>query len=249
TTPRRSGDPATRPRTRPRRRLLAVGAVALAVTGLLVGCAEDRSVAASSTHSSAVLRPWDEARGERIVVIGDSISGGHGLSAEQAWPATLARKEHWQLTNFSCDGAGVVTEGDEDQCASAYQTLVRRAADLRPEVVFVQASSNDLGVDDAVVASRTDQLVAEVHRLLPDARVVGLSAIWNEQEPPAQLAVISHAMHRAVRRDGGTYVDIGEPLRGHPAWMQSDDVHPTVRGQQAIQASVEAAFKRDHLRF
>lgn len=238
----------TRAPNRPRPVRAVVAAALAAVTALaLVGCSEDSSVAAPSP--TATDRAWDHAPGERIVVIGDSVSGGHGLTPEQAWPALLARTERWQLTNLSCDGAGVVAEGDADECASAYPGLVRRAVDLRPRVVFVQASSNDLGEDDAEVTSATDQLVALVHRDLPRARVVGLSAVWNEQAPPAQLATISAALHRAVRKDGGTYVDIGQPLSGHADWMQSDDVHPTARGQRALEAGVIEAFSRDHLRF
>lgn len=245
-TPAGDGSPA--PRRRPRGRAVVATALAALTALALVGCSEDSSVAAAPSPS-VTGRAWDHAPGERIVVIGDSVSGGHGLTPEQAWPALLARTERWQLTNLSCDGAGVVAEGDQDECASAYPGLVKRAVDLRPRVVFVQASSNDLGEDDAQVTSATDQLVALVHRDLPEARVVGLSAVWNEQAPPAQLATISHALHRAVRRDGGTYVDVGQPLSGHPEWMQSDDVHPTARGQRALEAGVIAAFARDHVRF
>jgi lysophospholipase L1-like esterase len=233
--------------------LTAVVAV-VAVLGLSA-CSEDASVAAASTSgaaptstSSRTARAWDHAPGARVVVIGDSISGGHGLSAEQAWPELLARSERWQLTNLSCDGAGVLTEGDDD-CGSTYEQLVERAVDLRPAVVLVQASSNDLGQDDDELAGATEQLVAEVHRLLPRARVVGLSAIWNEDAPPAQLATISAALRSAVERDGGTTVDIGQPLRGHAAWMQADDVHPTARGQRAVEAAVRTAFERAHVRF
>ena len=233
--------------------LTAVVAV-VAVLGL-AACSEDASVAAAPTSDAAptptarAARSWDDAPGARVVVIGDSISGGHGLSAEQAWPELLARSERWQLTNLSCDGAGVLTEGDDDDCGSTYEQLVERAVDLRPAVVLVQASSNDLGQDDDELAGATEQLVAEVHRRLPRARVVGLSAIWNEDAPPAQLASISAALRSAVERDGGTSVDVGEPLRGHGDWMQADDVHPTARGQRAIAAAVRAAFGRDHVRF
>lgn len=229
--------------------------MAFVVAGALAGCAESSASAdgagGSSTSSAAAAsgRPWDAAPGARVVVIGDSISGGHGLPAEQAWPAVLARTERWQLTNLSCDGAGVLTEGDTDSCASAYEGLVQRAVALRPAVVLVQASSNDLGQDQDEVDGATEQLVADVHRLLPRARVVGLSAIWNEQQPPAQLVAISAALRSAIDEDGGTYVDVGQPLRGHADWMQSDDVHPTARGQRAVLAAVTAAFGRDHVRF
>ncbi len=230
------------------RSLLATGLAAVAALAL-VACAEDPSAASQPAPTpTANGRAWDHARGERIVVVGDSISGGHGLTPEQAWPSLLARAEHWQLTNLSCDGAGVVAEGDPDACASAYPGLVKRAVDLRPQVVFVQASSNDLGEDAAEVTSATDQTVALVHRLIPEAHVIGLSAIWNEDAPPAELDTISAALRKAIRQDGGTYVDIGDPLRGHPDWMQSDDVHPTERGQQAIESSVRSAFAKDHVR-
>lgn len=235
--------------------LTAVVAV-VAVLGL-AACSEDAFVAAAPSSTAATTptaavrtaRAWDDAPGVRVVVVGDSISGGHGLSAEQAWPELLARSERWQLTNLSCDGAGVLTEGDEDDCGSTYEQLVERAVDLRPAVVLVQASSNDLGQDDDELAGATEQLVAEVHRLLPGARVVGLSAIWDEDAPPAQLATISAALRSAVERDGGTSVDVGQPLRGHADWMQADDVHPTARGQRAIEAAVRTAFERDHVRF
>jgi len=244
----RRRDPAARGTTRTHRVRVVLAAVLAAVSACaLVGCSEDSSVAAPSPSPTG--RAWDHAPGERIVVIGDSVSGGHGLTPEQAWPALLARTERWQLTNLSCDGAGVVASGDADQCATAYPGLVERAVDLRPRVVFVQASSNDLGEDDAQVTSATGRLVSLVHRELPAARVVGLSAVWNEQDPPAQLTTISHALRQAIRRDGGSYVDLGQPLAGHPEWMQADDVHPTARGQRALEAGVIDAFARDRLRF
>ncbi len=231
--------------------MLATVVAVAAVLGL-GACTEDASVAAAPDPgpvASPTSRPWDQARGARVVVVGDSISGGHGLADGQAWPALLARREHWQLTNLSCDGAGVLTAGGDDACGSTYAETVQRAVDLRPAVVFLQASSNDLGQDDDELDGATEQLVAEVHRLLPRARVVGLSAIWDEDAPPAQLATISAALRSAIRQDGGTSVDIGQPLRGHAAWMQADDVHPTARGQRAVEAAVATAFARDHVRF
>lgn len=230
-----------------------VAAAALVVLG---ACSADAPAAAGSLHDgtptatpTVPARPWDDTGDLRIVTIGDSITAGHGLTASEAWPALIAETENWQLTNLSCDGAGVAAIGDADDCATAYPTLVERAAALRPAVVIVQASSNDLGLDTAQVRSATDRVVDDVHRRMPHARLIGLSAIWNQDAPPAQLAKITKAMRRALEREGGTFVDIGEPLRGHPEWMQSDDVHPTARGQQAVEAAVIAALRRDDVRF
>lgn len=223
---------------RPSRAALVV-AVAVALCGVLAGCSSDES---------AVLSIGSLPTGARVVVIGDSITIGHGLRPAQAWPELLAARDHLRLTDLGCDGAGVLAEGD-DQCSATYEELAEQAAALHPAVVVLQASSNDLGQDDDELDGATQQLVAAVHRLLPRARVVGLSAVWDQDAPPAQLATISAAMHTAVASDGGSWLDLGQPLRGHPAWMQADDVHPTARGQRALLAAVSGALERDHLRW
>lgn len=227
-------------RRRSRAALVAlVGAVALALCGVLAGCSSD---------VTAVLPLGPVPTGARVVVIGDSITIGHGLRPDLAWPELLAARDHLRLTDLGCDGAGVLAEGD-DQCSATYEELAEQAAALHPAVVVLQASSNDLGQDDDELDGATQQLVAAVHRLLPRARVVGLSAVWDQDAPPAQLAVISAAMRTAVDGVGGSWLDLGQPLRGHPGWMQRDDVHPTARGQRALLAAVTGALDRDHLRW
>lgn len=149
--------------------MLAALAAVLTVT-VLAGCTDDSPAVAGPPRTptaTATTQPWDDAAGVSIVAIGDSITGGHGLTTGQAWPAMVADQEGWALTNLSCDGAGVAAIGDADACASAYSTLVKRAVDLHPSVVFLQASSNDLGLDTAEVRSATDRVVDDVHRRLP----------------------------------------------------------------------------------
>ncbi|MBT2503481.1 SGNH/GDSL hydrolase family protein [Curtobacterium sp. ISL-83] len=236
-------------------RTLLASALAVCTALAVASCAGTDASAASAAGTgsaprpTATARPWDHARGARVALIGDSITGGHGLTIQQAWPSLLADAQHWQLSNLSCNGAGVLTQGDADDCAGTYDDLADRTVALHPRVIIVQASSNDLGQDDDALPGAVEQLVVTLHRQLPHARIIGLSAIWNESAPPAQLARISSDLRSAVRQIGGTYVDIGEPLRDHPTWMQADDVHPTARGQRAIETSVAAAFARDDVTF
>ncbi|WP_022908281.1 SGNH/GDSL hydrolase family protein [Curtobacterium sp. B18] len=220
------------------RRVLAAGTAVVAAL-VLTACSPDVTTMVALAGTDGVP--------SRVVVIGDSITRGHGLAASLAWPELIATRDHLRLTDLGCDGAGVLVEGD-DQCAATYDELLDRAAALDPAVVVLQASSNDLGQDDDALDGATAQLVADAHRTMPRARIVGLSAIWSDEAPPAQLAAVSAALGSAVRRTGGAFVDVGQPLRGHADWMQSDDVHPTARGQRAIAAAVTAALGRDHVR-
>lgn len=215
---------------------VAIGAT-IALTAALAGCA--------SVVSAVVPGAVPASTSSRVVVIGDSITRGRGVHAWQAWPSLLSVRGA-RITDVSCDGAGVLAEGD-GECTSTYEGLVGEAVALRPAVVVVQASSNDLGQDDGELSGGTDQLIAELHRELPAARVVGLSAVWDQSAPPPQLAVISADLRSAVQSVGGRFVDIGQPLRGHARWMQSDDVHPTPTGQRAIAVAVIGALRRDHV--
>ncbi len=223
---------------RPTTRFL-LGSVAVALCGLLAACSSD---------VSAVLPPGHLATGARVAVIGDSITIGHGLPTDQAWPELLAARQHLRLTDLGCDGAGMLAEGD-DQCTATDEGLAEEAASLHPDVVVLQASSNDLGQDDDALDGAAEQLVAEVRRLLPRARIVGLSAVWDQDAPPGQLAAVSAALRTAVTGVGGSWLDLGQPLRGHAGWMQSDDVHPTAQGQRALLTAVTGALDRHHERW
>ncbi|MEJ1229601.1 MAG: hypothetical protein WDM88_01560 [Galbitalea sp.] len=48
---------------------------------------------------------------------------------------------------------------------------------------------------------------------------------------------------RRVAAVGGEYLDIGQPLAGHREWLQFDDVHPTVQGQQVLAQAITAALQ------
>ncbi|MES2171803.1 MAG: SGNH/GDSL hydrolase family protein [Actinomycetota bacterium] len=178
-----------------------------------------------------------------VVMIGDSIMRGYGLdTTDEAWPQLLATDEGWDLDNIACDGAGFLAWGNWSECGGTYDAIVTDAIQLDPTTVIIEGSSNDFGQDDGDLATTTTQLLAELRTGLPDAQIIGLSTIWGDTAPPEQLAAVNSQVRSAVRAAGGVYVTIGQPLSGHPEWMQDDDIHPTADGQQAIMRAVKAAF-------
>jgi acyl-CoA thioesterase I len=180
----------------------------------------------------AVARP----SGETVVAIGDSIMDGHGLEVGQSWPEVVARTHGWNLTDLAADGDGFVTPGND---GTTFADQVTKAIKLRPSMVILSGSSNDLGKDEAEVEAAITTAVAKLHAALPDATIVAASPVWREDAFPAQLTQIANAVAHTVRAAGGTVLTFADPLRGHPELMQSDDVHPTAAGQLAIAALVE----------
>lgn len=177
----------------------------------------------------------------RMVTLGDSLMSGSGLPWGEAWPELLAAREGVTLTNLACGGMGFVVDGE---CGTAYSGFSPAIAALQPELIIVQSSSNDFWQDPDEIRTDTDDTVVQLHEAAPDARIVGLSTIWNDDpDVPDDTATTSDALHEAIDTVGGTFIDVGQPLAGHPDWMQADEVHPTTRGQRAIEQTVVSALQ------
>lgn len=226
---------------------------ALAVT--LVGCAAVATHASSRTASptptaspsvtseasetppaTAAPAPASISQPQTVVTIGDSIMAAYGLDDDEGWPELLATGTPSKLVNLACSGAGFIAVGG---CGTNYAGLIGQAVQAQPTVVIVQSSSNDMGQSDAAIDKATTATMAALRAALPDATIVALSTVWNEESsPPAEVESSSRAIERAAAAQHGIYLDLGQPLEGHPEWMQSDDVHPTSDGQRVLAESV-----------
>ncbi len=207
----------------------------------LAGC----SNAALATNTST--NPWPQPARPVVVAIGDSIMKGHGLNAAQAWPDLLAVENHWNLTNLACDGAGFGTAGDPNDCGTNFSGLVQQAVALHPSVILISGSSNDLGVDNDALNVDTDTVAQNLRAALPTATIVGISTVWNDTETPSQMGDINQQVSTAVLSVNGTFLDIGQPLAGHRAWLQDDDVHPTPQGQVQLAKVIAKAIRQAKL--
>lgn len=214
------------------------GGAALVTTLVATGCAPEPS-AAAPVFSAPSPTPAGSSHGAhrlRVVTIGDSLMSGYGLDLGQAWPTILAGKAHVSMTSFACGGMGFVVSGD---CGTPYSGLVPALAALQPDIVVVESSSNDFGENPDDVRAQTLTTVEEMHDAAPGARIFGLSTIWNDDtDVPDEVGSTSDDLSVAISLVGGTFLDVGQPLAGHPDWMQDDDVHPTARGQEAIAQAV-----------
>jgi acyl-CoA thioesterase-1 len=175
-------------------------------------------------------------------MIGDSIMKGHGLTAAEAWPTLMAEQNGWRLDNLACDGAGFLAVGDDADCGGTFAGLVAKAVALHPRTIIIEGSSNDFGESDSDLLPETVRQFAELRAALPATQIVALSTIWGDTAAPPQLDDINREVRTAAEDVGGRFLNIGQPLRGHPEWMQPDGVHPTAAGQLAIYAAVQTAF-------
>ncbi|KAA9110776.1 SGNH/GDSL hydrolase family protein [Microbacterium rhizomatis] len=175
-----------------------------------------------------------------IVTIGDSIMAGYGLDPGEDWPTLLADRTGVPVTNLACSGAGFIADGD---CGSDFAGLIDAAIAAHPTMVILQSSDNDDGQSDADLDNAAMTTVVALRAALPDARIVGLSTLWNQPyDAPDEIVSSTIALQTAVDAVGGTFVDIGQPLQNGQDLMQFDDEHPTAAGQQVLLDAITSAL-------
>lgn len=177
------------------------------------------------------------------VAIGDSITGGQGLAPDQAWPILVARTRGWAVTNLGTSGAGFSAEGTSGE---TYDDQIEAAIDLRPNLVLINGSDNDIGGHGLSLITVTSADMHTLRDALPHTVIVALSVIAPKSSA-ADIAKVDARVAATVRLVHGVYLDIGQPLQGREGMLQSDGEHPTAAGQVAIADAVDAALTAKHI--
>ena len=227
--------------------LLAAGSLtwtsaARAASADITATPSSSGVPSATPVTPATTTPVVAPAPTRVVAIGDSIMKGFGLSPADAWPELISATNGWSLDTLACDGAGFVQPGSSFECGDTFVDVSRSAVTLAPDLIIIEGSSNDFGQSNSELLSATIRALTILRTQFPNSEIIGLSTVWSETTPPAQLADINSQVQEAVEAVGGHYLDIGQPLSGHPELMQGDDVHPTVAGQAVLAAAIQTAL-------
>lgn len=174
------------------------------------------------------------------VFVGDSFTAGSGASRPSAGFANrVAVAMEWRSTFLGEGGTGYAGSGSTG--GHPYSARLDSVIGLDPDVVMFSGGLNDRGVPlDALAAAVHDEL-AEVVAALPDATVYVVSPISSPGAPDRFMrGVIATIQEEAAGVPGVTYLDIGQPLAGHPALIGPDGLHPNNDGHAAIAAAILA---------
>jgi lysophospholipase L1-like esterase len=170
-----------------------------------------------------------------VAFLGDDYTAGTRASTTSARFSTLVSTA-LDLTerNFGVAGSGYANpRGGGD-----YQSRVGRVVAAKPDVVVVSGGRNDVIDDPDTVASNASDLFAELHARLPHAVLVAVAPFWGDSPPRPLLATIAASIKSAVLAVGGRYMNLPDPLRGHPKWM-ADQADPNDAGYAAIAKAIK----------
>lgn len=185
-----------------------------------------------------------------ILALGDSLTAGHGLRADDAFPCRLEVLLREQHPSAKVHGAGV----SGDTAGAALARLPRTLAALRhqPDLAIVELGANDLirGVPPARTRADLNGIVEELGRC-------SIPVLLATLEVPPVLGAFGEAyatIYREVAERHGLprHPFFPAGVLGRREYVLPDGLHPNARGidlaaRNMLQA-VEAALKLRSLR-
>ena len=177
----------------------------------------------------------------RIVILGDSITAGYGLSREEAYPAVLQRKidaAHLQYEVVNAGLSGDTTAGGLRRVDWALSAGAK---------VLVIA----LGGNDGLRGLPPKQTEANIAAIIKKARekVPGITVLVAGMQMPASMgAEFAQAFgalfpHVAGENGAALIPYLLKDVGGIPSLNQPDYIHPTAAGQKIVAENVWAVLK------
>ncbi len=204
---------------------------------LLCACGGPASAPPTPTPAPPAAAPaatQPAAASVRVVFLGDSLTAGLGLGAEDAYPAQLARA--WQAEGLPVE---VVNAGVSGDTTAGGLRRVDWILGQKPDVVVVA-----LGANDMLRGLATTEAEANLRAILTRCRSAGADPVLLGMRANPTLgpdyARDFDAIYPTLARE------LGIPLvpfllagvAGDPSLNQADGVHPTAAGQARLAALV-----------
>lgn len=194
------------------------------------------SLALISHVQPVTAAPRDSLAVKRILVLGDSLSAGFGLSSGQAYPALLTEKLREARLNFEITNAsqsGGTTSGG----------LQRLSAHLKRKIdIFIlELGINDAfrGVPIAQIRNNLQAIIDIVKTRSPNAHIIiaGMQ-LPNYTEEDYVFAFAQIYADLAAKNNAALIPYLLEGVGGDPLLNQPDRVHPNAAGQKILAENV-----------
>jgi acyl-CoA thioesterase-1 len=183
---------------------------------------------------------------KRLLVLGDSLTAGYGLAAEEAFPAQLEKALRQAGHDVTVINAGV----SGDTTAGGLSRLDWALAD-KPHLVLVE-----LGGNDALRGLPPEETRANLDAILEHLGKAGVKILLAGMQAPRNLGEqYTTAFNRvypqlAKQHRVTLYPFFLDGVALEPALNQADGIHPNARGVAVIVARilpvVEAALRTLH---
>jgi acyl-CoA thioesterase I len=197
----------------------------------LAGCEPSRDDAGGNPSP-----PVAESPRRSIVFLGTSLTAGHGIDPEEAYPALIQKKIDAAGLDYQAINAGVSGETSAGALRRV-DWLLRQPV----SVLVLETGANDglRGLPPDSLRANIQAILDRVRRLQPSAKLV----ILGMRVPPNYGRAYSQRFQSVyldlAKANGATFVPfLLEGVGGLSALNQADGIHPTAQGQRRMAETV-----------
>ena len=184
-------------------------------------------------------RALSRNRGPLLVALGNSLTAGLGLDADQAYPTLLERQLRAEGYDVTVVNAGV--SGDTTAAG-----LRRAEWSLEGDVRIVIVA---LGGNDGLRGLPAGQMKRNLAEIVSLARSRGIAVLLAGMEAPPNFGATYTGQFREVFHELAREHDVTlmpfllDGVAGDPALNQTDGIHPTAAGAAIVAERVRAALE------
>lgn len=166
-----------------------------------------------------------------ILIYGDSLSAGYGISIRRSWVSLLQQKLDEQGYSYRVVNASI----SGDTTKGAHARLEKLLSEVHPDIAIIELGGND-GLRGLSLDEMYSNLSAIIQQLLQnDTRVLLIPM----QLPPNYGQVYNTRFQQVYEKLATTHeVILGrfilEDIAGNPELMQPDGIHPKAAAQSMM---------------
>ena len=186
-----------------------------------------------------LLAPLFGAERPVLVCFGDSITAGHGISPEEAYPAELQKKLDQAGYSYRVVSRG--TSGATTKDAVAALPFILK---LKPAVVILEFGGNDglRGLPVEQTRANLDRIVAALEAAHIKTLVAGITL--PPDYGPEYVRSFEQIFPDVARAHHAELLPmLYKSLVGVPGTIQRDGIHPTAKGSAMIADTLMPALK------
>jgi len=184
----------------------------------------------------ASISPLNAGEMKRILVLGDSLSGGFGLKPSEAYPALLANKLRAAGLNFQVTNASQ-TGGTTDGGLERLPGHLKRKIDI----FILELGINDAfrGVPGDQIQNNLQQIIDKVKARNPNVRVVIAGMQLPNYADNDYVSDFGKMFAELASKNGALLVPyLLEGVTGDPSLNLPDGIHPNAAGQKVLADNV-----------
>lgn len=178
---------------------------------------------------------------KRILFFGDSITAGHGIDAENAFPALIQQKIDSLDWNFKAVNAGLSGETSAGGLRRIDWML------RQPVSVFVlELGGNDglRGIDLDATKQNLQKIIDKVEAKYPDAKIVIAGMQVPPNLGPDYTEKFKELYPDLAEQNNATLIPfLLKDVGGNPELNQPDGIHPTEKGHKIVAETVWDTLK------